>query len=137
MRAARVLASLIVAGTLAACGAQAQATRPQRVLHAHLIRPTVVIPPEPQRDHVQNVGDCEQAAAYIHAHGAPGFTVDCPYPVPAGIAANTGPGTVYIGVTDCVAAYENEAANSHGHVDPSSGSWVTDGPVDPFGPCYR
>ena len=49
-------------------------------------------------------------------------------------------GVIYINDANCAIAYENEAANSHGHWVPDANGdgsyqWVWPVPVDPYGRC--
>jgi hypothetical protein len=93
--------------------------------------------------------DCAAALAYLAAHAAPGFVASCPHYAGGNAAETVVPpqpvnpngsvtGEIYISDTNCAIAYENEAANSHGHlVITSAGSyqWVWPAPFDPFGAC--
>lgn len=95
--------------------------------------------------------DCAAALAYLAAHAAPGFVSYCPR-FAGGNAGETvvppqqvdSPGSVtgfiYIDDANCVIAYENEAANSHGHLVPDANGdgnyqWVWPVPFDPYGQC--
>ena len=96
-------------------------------------------------------GDCAAALAYLAAHEAPGFVSYCPHDaggnaaetvVPPQRANNLGvvTGVIYISDTNCPIAYENEAANSHGHLVPDANGdgnyqWVWPAPFDPYGRC--
>jgi hypothetical protein len=96
-------------------------------------------------------GDCAAALAYLDAHAAPGFASYCPHyadgnagetVVPPQQVDNPGSvtGVIYISDTNCAVAYENEAANSHGHLVPDANGdgsfqWVWPVPFDPYGPC--
>jgi len=96
-----------------------------------------------------SAGDCAQALAYLAAHAAPGFVSYCPHDAGGNAAETVVPpqsvnssggvhGMIYIADTNCAIAYENEAANSHGHlVRDSSGNytWVWPVPFDPYGRC--
>jgi hypothetical protein len=95
--------------------------------------------------------DCAAALAYLAAHEAPGFVSYCPHyaggnaaetVVPPQQANNPGVvnGVIYINDTNCAIAYENEAANSHGHLVPDANGdgnyqWVWPAPLDPYGRC--
>jgi hypothetical protein len=93
--------------------------------------------------------DCAAALAYLAAHEAPGFVSYCPHYADGNAAETVVPpqavnsagavhGVIYIANTTCAAAYENEAANSHGHLAPMSNGnyqWVWPVPFDPYGPC--
>jgi hypothetical protein len=115
---------------------------PARVQAAPAPAPAPVAVPTPPAD----PWNCATGAAYMAAHAAPGFLVDCPATVPRGAAALTGitqtsglpqggifgaeiVGAVLIADTTCGAAWMNEASNT----------WVLTGqssaPIDPFGPC--
>jgi hypothetical protein len=96
-------------------------------------------------------GDCATALAYLAAHEAPGFVAYCQHSAGGNAAETVVPpqqvspsgrvtGFIYINDTNCVVAYENEAANSHGHlVLDSNGDgnyqWVWPTPFDPYGQC--
>ena len=96
-------------------------------------------------------GDCAAALAYLSAHAAPGFVSYCPHfadgsagetVVPPQQVDNPGSvtGFIYIDDVNCVVAYENEAANSHGHFVPDANGdgnyqWVWPVPFDPYGRC--
>jgi len=96
-------------------------------------------------------GGCAAALAYLAAHEAPGFVSYCPHyaggnaaetVVPVQRVRNPGVvnGVIYINDTNCAIAYENEAANSHGHFVPDANGdgsyqWVWPVPVDPYGRC--
>jgi len=95
--------------------------------------------------------DCSTALAYLAAHEAPGFVSYCPHyaggnaaetvvPPQATTSSGVVTGVIYIADTNCVAAYENEAANSHGHLVPDANGdgnyqWVWPVPFDPYGGC--
>lgn len=94
-------------------------------------------------------GDCPAALAYLAAHEAPGFVSYCPHYADGNAAETVVPpqqvsslgsvhGVIYIADTNCAVAYENEAANSHGHLVPTGNGnyqWVWPVPFDPYGPC--
>jgi hypothetical protein len=93
--------------------------------------------------------DCAAALAYLAAHEAPGFVSYCPHYADGNAAETIVPpqpvtspsavhGVIYISDTTCAAAYENEAANSHGHLaalGDGNYQWVWPVPFDPYGPC--
>lgn len=79
---------------------------------------------------------CGPAIAYLRAHAAPGFTLECPgwadghQAMSCDNVAGVCPGALVIAIsTPCPAAYMNEASNS----------WVILGeshaPLDPYGYC--
>lgn len=94
---------------------------------------------------------CAAALAYLAAHAAPGFVSSCPHDAGGNAAETVVPpqpinnrgvinGAIYINDTSCAAAYENEAANSHGHfaLDANGDdyyTWVWPVPLDPYGRC--
>ena len=96
-------------------------------------------------------GDCAAALAYLSAHEAPGFVSYCPHDAGGNAAETVVPpqqtnnpgavtGVIYISDTHCAIAYENEAANSHGHLVPDATGdgnyqWVWPAPFDPYGRC--
>jgi hypothetical protein len=96
-------------------------------------------------------GDCATAMAYLSTHAAPGFVAYCPHDAGGNAAEtfvppqpvnnpNAATGFIFIHDTSCAAAYENEAANSHGHfVADANGDghyqWVWPVPFDPYGRC--
>jgi hypothetical protein len=96
-------------------------------------------------------GGCAAALAYLAAHEAPGFVSYCPHDAGGNPAETVVPpqqvnnrgvvnGVIYISDTNCVIAYENEAANSHGHFVPDANGdgnyqWVWPVPFDPYGRC--
>lgn len=96
-------------------------------------------------------GDCAAAMAYLSAHAAPGFVSYCPHDAGGNAAEtvvppqpvnnpNAATGFIFINDTNCAVAYENEAANSHGHFVPDANGdgnyqWVWPVPFDPFGRC--
>ncbi len=96
-------------------------------------------------------GGCATALAYLAAHAAPGFVSYCPHDAGGNAAETVVPpqaidpsgvvhGYIFIHDTNCAAAYENEAANSHGHLVPNSNGdgnyhWVWPVPFDPYGRC--
>jgi hypothetical protein len=96
-------------------------------------------------------GDCAAALAYLAAHEAPGFVSSCPHDAGGNAAETVVPpqqinqpggvhGVIYISDTNCAIAYENEAANSHGHLVPDANGdgnsqWVWPVPFDPYGRC--
>lgn len=96
-------------------------------------------------------GDCAAALAYLAAHEAPGFVAYCPHYAGGNAAQTVVPpqqvhnpgvvnGVIYINDTNCAIAYENEAANSHGHLVPDANGdgnyqWVWPVPSDPYGRC--
>jgi hypothetical protein len=89
--------------------------------------------------------------AYLSAHAAPGFVSYCPHDAGGNAAEtvvppqpvnnpNAATGFIFINDTNCAVAYENEAANSHGHFVPDANGdgnyqWVWPVPFDPFGRC--
>jgi hypothetical protein len=95
--------------------------------------------------------DCAAALAYLAAHAAPGFVSYCPHYAGGNAAQTVVPpqevtnpnvvnGVIYINDTNCAIAYENEAANSHGHLVPDANGdgnyqWVWPTPFDPYGQC--
>jgi hypothetical protein len=96
-------------------------------------------------------GDCAAALAYLAAHEAPGFVSYCQHDAGGNAAETVVPpqqvngsgvvnGVIYIYDTNCAIAYENEAANSHGHLVPDANGdgnyqWVWPVPFDPYGRC--
>src|SRR5450631_4557289 len=96
-------------------------------------------------------GGCAAALTYLAAHEAPGFVSYCPHYAGGSAAQTVVPpqpvnnpgvvnGVIYIADTNCAIAYENEAANSHGHFVPDANGdgnyqWVWPLPVDPYGRC--
>lgn len=96
-----------------------------------------------------SANDCGAALAYLAAHEAPGFVSYCPHYAGGNAAETVVPpqpvnangsvtGVIYIADTNCAVAYENEAANSHGHLVPGAGGtyqWVWPAPFDPYGRC--
>src|SRR5450759_2043103 len=96
-------------------------------------------------------GGCAAALAYLAAHEAPGFVSYCPHYAGGSAAQTVVPpqpvnnpgvvnGVIYIADTNCAIAYENEAANSHGHFVPDANGdgnyqWVWPVPFDPYGRC--
>jgi hypothetical protein len=94
---------------------------------------------------------CAAALAYLAAHEAPGFVSYCPHDAGGNAAETVVPpqqvnkggvvnGVIYISDTNCAIAYENEAANSHGHLVPDANGdgnyqWVWPVPFDPYGRC--
>lgn len=96
-------------------------------------------------------GGCAAALAYLAAHEAPGFVSYCPHYAGGNAAETVVPfqqvnnpgvvsGVIYINDANCAIAYENEAANSHGHWVPDANGdgsyqWVWPVPVDPYGRC--
>jgi hypothetical protein len=94
---------------------------------------------------------CAAALAYLAAHEAPGFVSFCPHDAGGNPAETVVPlqpvanpavvhGFIYIADPSCAVAYENEAANSHGHFVPDANGdgnfqWVWPVPVDPYGRC--
>ena len=95
--------------------------------------------------------DCAAALAYLAAHEAPGFVSYCPHYAGGNAAETVIPpqpvnnpgvvsGVIYINDTNCAVAYENEAANSHGHFVPDvdgdgNYQWVWPALFDPYGLC--
>jgi hypothetical protein len=80
---------------------------------------------------------CAAALAWLRAHAAPGFSLECPgyaqghQAMTCENVAAVCPGQSLIVIADpCPAAYENEASNS----------WVLsgrrEGPLDPYGYCH-
>jgi hypothetical protein len=80
---------------------------------------------------------CASAIAYLHAHAAPGFAIECPgyaeghQAMTCDNVAGVCPGAKVIAISvPCPAAYMNEASNS----------WVVEGqshePIDPYGYCH-
>ena len=80
---------------------------------------------------------CASAIAYLDAHAAPGYTIECPgyaeghQAMTCDNVAGVCSGTKVIAIAvPCPAAYMNEASNS----------WVIDGdshaPIDPYGYCH-
>jgi hypothetical protein len=74
--------------------------------------------------------------AYLRAHAAPGFSVQCPgyalghQAMTCIDVAGVCPGQHLIGIADpCPAAYMNEASNSYRL------EGLSDAPIDPYGAC--
>lgn len=123
--------------TKKAIPAHAAIRKNEAAKHPSVPAPASTAPSQPAVPASQPAGyGCTAALAYLKAHAAPGFTLECPGYAEGHQAmtcmniAGVCPGAKLIAISvPCAAAYMNESSNS----------WVLTGesnaPIDPYGYC--